>query len=179
MFKQVSVAFLPPLCVQSMQAKQKALLGRVNALDEEREDLQRQLDESEERQANLHNQLQQITEEKEQHKAQVQKEQVYQSPLVTQCTSSTYTRDKSCSHVLRQDLYLELQREKQLHETHIGNLQNSVTELKEWVEALQEKEKLLVAFPELSPLAQHQPQSKSPLTDFIYVHKSYCVPILL
>lgn len=63
-----------------MQAKQKALLERVDALDEDREELQRQLGESEEKQIHLQNQLQQITEEKERQQAQLAQEQVYQSP---------------------------------------------------------------------------------------------------
>ncbi|KAG7234496.1 hypothetical protein INR49_004554 [Caranx melampygus] len=57
------------------------------------------------------------------------------------------------------DMRLELQKEKQALETNTGNLKNSVTELKEYVQALKERERLLVAFPELSPLAQAQPQS--------------------
>ncbi|XP_055367255.1 coiled-coil domain-containing protein 157 isoform X2 [Betta splendens] len=117
---------------ESMQAKQRALLERVNVLDEDREDLQRQLDESEERQADLRDQLRRVAEEKEQQRAQLLKEQ---------------------------DLYSELHREKQILETRIGNLQNTVTELKEHVDALQERERLLVAFPELSPPTQDQPQT--------------------
>ena len=62
-----------------MQAKQKSLLERVDALDEECEDLQRQLGEKEERQVDLHSQLQQMSEEKEQVQAQLAQQQVYWS----------------------------------------------------------------------------------------------------
>ncbi|XP_037633338.1 coiled-coil domain-containing protein 157 isoform X2 [Sebastes umbrosus] len=117
---------------ESMQAKQKSLLERVDALDEECEELQGQLGESEERQIDLHNELQQMSEEKEQMQAQLSQQQ---------------------------DLCLGLQKEKQTQETHIGELKSSVTELKEYVHALRERERLLVAFPELSPLVQAQPQS--------------------
>ncbi|XP_022612688.1 coiled-coil domain-containing protein 157 [Seriola dumerili] len=117
---------------ESMQAKQKSLLERVDALDEECEELQRELGEREERQIELHNGLQQMSEEKEQLQAQLAQQQ---------------------------DLHLELQKEKQTLETNIGELKNSVAELKEYVQALKERERLLVAFPELSPLAQAQPQS--------------------
>uniref|UniRef100_A0A3Q3GBE2 Uncharacterized protein n=1 Tax=Labrus bergylta TaxID=56723 RepID=A0A3Q3GBE2_9LABR len=115
-----------------MQAKQTSLLKRVDALDEECEELQSQLGENEERQIGLHNQLQQMSEEKEQVQAQLTQQQ---------------------------DLCSELQREKQTLETHISELKKSVTELEEGTQAFRERERLLVAFPELSPLAQNQPQS--------------------
>ncbi|GLD52699.1 coiled-coil domain-containing protein 157-like protein [Lates japonicus] len=117
---------------ESMQAKQKSLLERVDALDEECEELQRELGEREERQVGLHNELQQMSEERNQ----------LQSQLTQQ-----------------QDLCLELQKEKQALGTNIGELRNSVAELKENVQSLKERERLLVAFPELSPLPQAQPQS--------------------
>uniref|UniRef100_A0A8C4DK23 Uncharacterized protein n=1 Tax=Dicentrarchus labrax TaxID=13489 RepID=A0A8C4DK23_DICLA len=113
-------------CHQSMQAKQTSLLKRVDALDEECEELQRQLGEREERQIDLHNQLQQVSEEKEKVQARLAQQQ--------------------------------LQKEKQTLETHVGELKNSVAELKEYVQTLMERERVLVAFPELSPL-QAQPQS--------------------
>ncbi|XP_031704912.1 coiled-coil domain-containing protein 157 [Anarrhichthys ocellatus] len=112
---------------ESMQAKQKSLLERVDGLDEECEELQRQLLEREERQIDLHNQLQQMTEVKDQMQAQFAQQQ---------------------------DLCLEFQKEKQTRETYACELKNSVAELKEYVQALKERERLLVAFPELSPQAQ-------------------------
>jgi len=63
-----------------MHAKQKSLLERVDALDEECDELQRQLGEREEAQISLHNQLQQISEVKEQLQAQLTQQQVYKSP---------------------------------------------------------------------------------------------------
>lgn len=65
-----------------MQAKQKSLLKRVDALDEECDELQRQLGEREERQIDLHNQLQQMSEEREQVQAQLAQQQVYWSSWV-------------------------------------------------------------------------------------------------
>ncbi|XP_059193946.1 coiled-coil domain-containing protein 157-like [Centropristis striata] len=118
---------------ESMQAKQKSLLTRVDALDEECEELQRRLGEREERQLDLHSQLQQMSEEKEQMQAQLTQQQ---------------------------GLCLELQKEKQTLETHVGKLKKSVADLKEHGQALRERERLLVAFPELSPLAHAQPQSR-------------------
>ncbi|XP_033947134.1 coiled-coil domain-containing protein 157 isoform X1 [Pseudochaenichthys georgianus] len=114
---------------ESMQAKQKSLLERVNALDEECEELQGQVGEREERQIVLHNQLLQMSEEKEQMQGQLTQQQ---------------------------DLCSELRREKQTQETHAGELKNSVAELKEYVQTLRERERLLVAFPELNPTAQPQ-----------------------
>uniref|UniRef100_UPI0037E96D89 coiled-coil domain-containing protein 157-like n=1 Tax=Semicossyphus pulcher TaxID=241346 RepID=UPI0037E96D89 len=119
---------------ESMQVKQTSLLKRVDALDEECEELQRQLGESEERQIGLHNQLQQMSEEMEQVQAQLAQQQT---------------------------LCLELQNEKKTLERYVGELKKSVTELEEFVQALKERERLLVAFPELSPLAQSQPQSQA------------------
>ncbi|XP_076587352.1 coiled-coil domain-containing protein 157 [Chaetodon auriga] len=117
---------------ESMQAKQKALLKRVDALDDECEELQRQLGESEEKQIDLQNQLQQMSEEKEQVRAQLTQQQ---------------------------ELCLELQKEKQTLETQVSQLKTSVAEMKEHTQAFRERERLLVAFPELSPLAQVQPQT--------------------
>lgn len=68
-------------CVQSMQAKQKALLKRVDALDEECEELQRQLGEREDRQIDLQDQLQQVSEEKGRVQAQLTQQQVCLSSL--------------------------------------------------------------------------------------------------
>ncbi|XP_039875295.1 coiled-coil domain-containing protein 157-like [Simochromis diagramma] len=114
---------------ESMQAKQKSLLERVDALDEECEELRKQLGEREERQIGLQSQLQQMSEEKEELRAQLTQQQ---------------------------DLCSKLQNEKQTLQTHTDELNNCVDELKEYVQALRERERLLVAFPELSPLAQPQ-----------------------
>ncbi|XP_062237125.1 coiled-coil domain-containing protein 157-like [Platichthys flesus] len=115
-----------------MQAKQKSLLERVDDLDEECEELQRQLGDEEERQNHLHNELHQMSEEKMQLQAQLTQQQV---------------------------LGFDLQKEKETVETNMGELEKSVVELKEHVQVLLEREKLLVAFPELSAQVQAQPQS--------------------
>lgn len=60
-----------------MQAKQKSLLSRVSFLDEECEELQRQLGEKEEEQISLQNQLQHMSDVKEQQQAQLTQQQVY------------------------------------------------------------------------------------------------------
>uniref|UniRef100_A0A3B3XQ46 Uncharacterized protein n=1 Tax=Poecilia mexicana TaxID=48701 RepID=A0A3B3XQ46_9TELE len=93
---------------ESMQAKQNSLLKRVDALDVEREELQRQLE---------------------------VKEEV----------------DKS--------LFISLQKEKQTLQTRVEELEKRVAELMEHVKALRERERLLVAFPELNNWAHTQPQS--------------------
>ncbi|XP_077416682.1 coiled-coil domain-containing protein 157 isoform X2 [Vanacampus margaritifer] len=117
---------------ESMEAKQKSLLQRVEAVDEECEELQKQLGQKEETELHLHNQLQQMSEDNEQ--------------LQTQVTS-------------QQDHCSQLQSEKQTLQTQIDHFQSSVGELKESVESFKERERLLVAFPELSPLAYAQPKS--------------------
>ncbi|XP_062239396.1 coiled-coil domain-containing protein 157 isoform X2 [Platichthys flesus] len=117
---------------ESMQVKQKSLLERVDDLDEECEELQRQLADEEERQNHLHNELQQMSEEKMQLQAQLTQQQV---------------------------LGFDLQKEKEKVETNMAELEKSVVELKEHVQVLLEREKLLVAFPELSAQVQAQPQS--------------------
>lgn len=63
-------------------------------------------------------------------------------------------------HHLQQELCSELQEEKQKLERHVGRLQSSEAEMTEHVQTLKKRERLLVAFPELSPLAKAQPQSK-------------------
>ncbi|XP_047447040.1 coiled-coil domain-containing protein 157 isoform X2 [Mugil cephalus] len=117
---------------ESMQAKQNCLLERVDALDEECEELQKQLGEREEQHINLHNELQQMSEEKEKLQAQLTQQQ---------------------------ELHLGLEKEKQKLETQVSELKKCVVEQKEYVQGLKERERLLVAFPELTPLAQAQPQS--------------------
>lgn len=59
-----------------MQAKQKSLVGRVSFLDEECEELQRQLAEKEEAQISLDSRLQQTSEVNEQQQAQLIQQQV-------------------------------------------------------------------------------------------------------
>ncbi|XP_043966804.1 coiled-coil domain-containing protein 157 isoform X1 [Gambusia affinis] len=117
---------------ESMQAKQKTLLKRVDALDEEREELQRQLEEKEVAQTNLDNQLKKITDLKEREEAELSQQQ---------------------------DICKELQKEKQTLQTRVEELEKHVAELTEHMQALRERERLLVAFPELNNWAHTQPQS--------------------
>ncbi|XP_029960399.1 coiled-coil domain-containing protein 157 [Salarias fasciatus] len=117
---------------ESMQAKQRSLDERVDTLNEKCEDLQRELLEREKLEADFHNQLHQVTHEKEK--------------LQTQFTQ-------------HEELCLEAHREKRTLELQVGELKHSVAELKEHIRSLREREKLLVAFPDLTPLAHAQPQT--------------------
>nr|XP_043898232.1 coiled-coil domain-containing protein 157-like [Solea senegalensis] len=117
---------------ESVLMKQQSLLERAGALDGERQELRRQLAEQEERRLDLQSELQQMSKEKEQLQAQL-------------------TQQQNCT--------LELQKDKQRLETQMGALVESVAELKELVEDLKERERLLVAFPHLSPLSRTQPES--------------------
>ncbi|XP_058482640.1 coiled-coil domain-containing protein 157-like isoform X2 [Solea solea] len=117
---------------ESVLMKQQSLLERAGALDGERQELRRQLAEQEERRLDLQSELQQMSKEKEQLQAQL-------------------TQQQNCT--------LELQKDKQRLETQMGALVESVAELKELVEDLKERERLLVVFPHLSPLSRTQPES--------------------
>ncbi|XP_029573157.1 coiled-coil domain-containing protein 157 isoform X1 [Salmo trutta] len=117
---------------ESLQAKQRSLLERVDALDQECEELQGQLGKSEDRQTDLQERLTHISEEKDQLETQLTQEQAL------------------CS---------ELQQEKQRLESHVGELKDSVNQLRGEVQELAQRERLLVAFPELNPLPQGSPQS--------------------
>lgn len=59
-----------------MQTKQKSLLEQVEALDEECEELQRQLEERRDTQVQLEEELQRTTDEKERLQVQLNKQQV-------------------------------------------------------------------------------------------------------
>lgn len=141
-----------------MQAKHKSLLERVDALDEECEELQRQLGEKEEAQTNLNIQLQKISELKEQQQAQLSQQQVDKSPDIHIRQKGTF--NAYLFVLFHQDIHRGLQKEKQTLQTHVDELGKRVAELMEHVQALAERERLLVAFPELNNWAQSQPQSK-------------------
>lgn len=145
-----------------MQAKQRSLLKRVDALDEECETLQEQLGEREARQIDLHSQLQQMSEEKEQARAQLSAQQVWWNFVVPNILmTKTFKASSSCCDAsFEQDLCSELQMEKQTLETKMGELKSSLAELKEYIQTLKERERLLVAFPELSPLPHPQSRYK-------------------
>lgn len=117
---------------ESMQAKQRSLLEQVDVLDQECEKLQVQLNEGEDRQTDLQNQLKHISEQREKLQAQL---------------------------IQQQAKFSEAQEQKQRLETHIGELKDIVTQLRLEVQELAQRERLLVAFPELNPLPQPPPQS--------------------
>ncbi|XP_078808859.1 coiled-coil domain-containing protein 157 isoform X2 [Oryzias latipes] len=114
---------------ESTQVKQKSLLKRVEDLDEECEELKKQLVDSEEAQMKLDNELQQMSDEKKQ--LQVQTAQ-------------------------QQDLCGELQKKKQRLEMREEELKQQLHELMDRVRALRDRERILVAFPELHNWAQPQ-----------------------
>ncbi|XP_020792310.2 coiled-coil domain-containing protein 157-like, partial [Boleophthalmus pectinirostris] len=134
---------------QSMQAKQKCLVERVDALDEECQELQRQLAESEEKLIELHGQIRQMSEEKEQLQATLNQ---------------------------LQESHVKLEKDKETLLTEICDLENTVAELKEHIKAGTEREQLLVAFPDLNP--QAPPQSTGNVTlDMEQQFKANCVRI--
>ncbi|KAM8864838.1 coiled-coil domain-containing protein 157 isoform 1-T2 [Synchiropus picturatus] len=117
---------------ESMQVKQNSLLERVDTLDVECEELHRQLGLKEEAELELYSQLQEMSREKEH--------------VLTQLTP-------------QKELCVHLERDKRRLESDVGDLKRSVDDLQELVQSLEERERLLVAFPELSPLTLVQPQS--------------------
>ncbi|XP_072288588.1 coiled-coil domain-containing protein 157 [Eucyclogobius newberryi] len=136
---------------ESMQAKQKNLVERVDGLDEECEELQRQVAESEEKQIELHGQIQQMSEDSEQLQAKLNQQQ---------------------------DLCVKLEKDKEKLRTKISDLTNTVAELKQHIKACTERERLLVAFPDLNPLPQAHPQSTGNVTlDMEQQFKANCIRI--
>ena len=75
-------------CVQSMQAKQGSLLERVDALDQECEELQNQLGEGEDRQTDLQEKLQHISEER----TEVQAQLIQQQAILNDTTPKEFNR---------------------------------------------------------------------------------------
>ncbi|XP_032112760.1 coiled-coil domain-containing protein 157 isoform X2 [Sapajus apella] len=107
---------------ESLQAKQRALLKQLDSLDQEREELRGSLDEAEAQRASVEEQLQS---EREQGQCQLQ---------------------------AQQELLQSLQREKQGLEQVTTDLRLTILELERELVELRERERLLVAFPDL-----HQP----------------------
>nr|XP_005567671.1 PREDICTED: coiled-coil domain-containing protein 157 isoform X2 [Macaca fascicularis] len=107
---------------ESLQAKQRALLKQLDSLDQEREELQGSLDEAEAQRAHVEEQLQS---EREQGQCQLR---------------------------AQQELLQSLQREKQGLEQATTDLRLTILELERELVELRERERLLVAFPDL-----HQP----------------------
>ncbi|XP_001140899.5 coiled-coil domain-containing protein 157 isoform X2 [Pan troglodytes] len=104
---------------ESLQAKQRALLKQLDSLDQEREELRGSLDEAEAQRARVEEQLQS---EREQGQCQLR---------------------------AQQELLQSLQREKQGLEQATTDLRLTILELERELEELKERERLLVAFPDL------------------------------
>lgn len=135
-----------------MQAKHQSLLKRVDTLYEECEELQGLLGVCEDKQAELLNQLKLTTEEKEQVRAQLSEQQVDGKAFPMQSLSSVFQRGGLYVNASApQGLCLKLQKEKQTLQADISQLRSSLADLKECVQALQAKERLL-ASAKLNPL---------------------------
>ncbi|XP_036382053.1 coiled-coil domain-containing protein 157 [Megalops cyprinoides] len=136
---------------ESMQVKQKALLEQVDILDQECTELQKQLEEGQEGKEELQKKLAQMSEEKNELKAQLKQQKGQMA---------------------------ELQKQKQGLESRVEELQGSVTQLQEEMQELVQRVRLLVAFPELSPAGNAQPQSTGDvLKDMEQQLKANCVRI--
>ncbi|XP_044541423.1 coiled-coil domain-containing protein 157-like [Gracilinanus agilis] len=117
---------------ESLQAKQRALLQQLDSLDQEREELRASLEESETQQANLEGQLQAANDAKNQVDVQLQ---------------------------AQQELLQSLQQEKQAMEQATEELQMTVYKLDKSILELKERERLLVAFPDLHVPSEAQFES--------------------
>ncbi|KAM6155732.1 coiled-coil domain-containing protein 157-like [Rhynchocyon petersi] len=107
---------------ESLQAKQRALLQQLDNLDQEREELRVSLDEAEAQQTHMEERLQSLQSEREQGQCQLR---------------------------AQQELLQSLQREKQELEQSTTDLQLTVSGLEREILDLKERERLLVAFPDL------------------------------
>ncbi|XP_042090765.1 coiled-coil domain-containing protein 157 isoform X5 [Ovis aries] len=131
---------------ESLQAKQRALLQQLDSLDQEREELRGSLDEAEAQRAHVEEQLQSVQGEREQGQCQLQ---------------------------AQQELLQSLQREKQGLEQATTDLRLTISELERELVDLRERERLLVAFPDLHRPAEAQIQKG----DLLGVRCHACVPI--
>nr|XP_015313000.2 coiled-coil domain-containing protein 157 isoform X3 [Macaca fascicularis] len=118
---------------ESLQAKQRALLKQLDSLDQEREELQGSLDEAEAQRAHVEEQLQS---EREQGQCQLR---------------------------AQQELLQSLQREKQGLEQATTDLRLTILELERELVELRERERLLVAFPDLHQPTETQIQIHGPV----------------
>ncbi|XP_024832722.1 coiled-coil domain-containing protein 157 isoform X1 [Bos taurus] len=123
---------------ESLQAKQRALLQQLDSLDQEREELRGSLDEAEAQRAHVEEQLQSVQGEREQGQCQLR---------------------------AQQELLQSLQREKQGLEQATTDLRLTISELERELVELRERERLLVAFPDLHRPAEAQIQSSGNVTD--------------
>ncbi|XP_012869715.1 PREDICTED: coiled-coil domain-containing protein 157 [Dipodomys ordii] len=123
---------------ESLQAKQHALLQQLDSLDQEREELRGSLDDAEIQQAQMEEQLQNLQSEREQDQCQLR---------------------------AQQELLKSLQWEKQDLEQVTTDLQLNLSELQRELEALKERERLLVTFPDLHKPVGDQIQSSGNVTE--------------
>ncbi|XP_015418319.1 PREDICTED: coiled-coil domain-containing protein 157 [Myotis davidii] len=123
---------------ESLQAKQRALLQQLDSLDQEREELRGSLDEAETQRAHMEEQLQSVQSEREQGQCQLQ---------------------------AQQELLQSLNGEKQGLEQVATDLQLTISGLERELEALRERERLLVAFPDLHKPVETQIQSSGNVMD--------------
>uniref|UniRef100_A0A8W4FCA7 Coiled-coil domain containing 157 n=1 Tax=Sus scrofa TaxID=9823 RepID=A0A8W4FCA7_PIG len=123
---------------ESLQAKQRALLQQLDSLDQEREELRGSLDEAEAQRVHVEEQLQSVQSEREQGQCQLQ---------------------------AQQELLHSLQQEKQSLELATTDLQLTISELERELVELRERERLLVAFPDLHRPMEAQIQSSGNVTD--------------
>ncbi|CAI9157305.1 unnamed protein product [Rangifer tarandus platyrhynchus] len=123
---------------ESLQAKQRALLQQLDSLDQEREELRGSLDEAEAQRAHVEEQLQCVQGEREQGQCQLR---------------------------AQQELLQSLQREKRGLEQATTDLRLTISELERELAELRERERLLVAFPDLHRPAEAQIQSSGDVTD--------------
>ncbi|XP_057627175.1 coiled-coil domain-containing protein 157 isoform X2 [Chionomys nivalis] len=123
--------------VRHQEAKQRTLLQQLDSLDQEREELRGSLDEAEAQRAELEEQLQSLQSDREQGQCQLQ---------------------------AQQELLQSLQREKQELEQVTTDLQLTVSELQRELEELKERERLLVAFPDLHQPTEAQIQNSGNVT---------------
>ncbi|XP_069352962.1 coiled-coil domain-containing protein 157 [Eulemur rufifrons] len=120
---------------ESLQAKQRALLQQLDSLDQEREELRGSLDEAEAQRACVEEQLQSLRGEREQGQCQLR---------------------------AQQELLQSLQREKQGLEQVTTDLRLTILELERQLVELRERERLLVAFPDLHRPSEAQIQNGRP-----------------
>ncbi|KAK2121369.1 hypothetical protein P7K49_002755 [Saguinus oedipus] len=159
---------------ESLQAKQRALLKQLDSLDQEREELRGSLDEAEAQRARVEEQLQS---EREQGQCQLRAQQVRVGvfPFAREASGQLsadrpvsclggrdgapgvlgamwLTQEPGLKPPLPQELLQSLQREKQGLEQVTTDLRLTILELERELVELRERERLLVAFPDL-----HQP----------------------
>ncbi|XP_016417122.1 coiled-coil domain-containing protein 157 [Sinocyclocheilus rhinocerous] len=114
---------------EALQVKQAALRKHLDVLVQQTEDLHSSLEECEDEKADLANKLTQIIQEKDALQEQFTQQQSH-------CSSQST--------------------EKQQQQTQITELKESVSHLKQMLEEASQRERILVAFPELNPQAAPQ-----------------------